>query len=371
MDADGESHEPRELHVKAVDDERVLDPLERSSPHVTQAERRPPMTSTPSYMPTLHRTALIAVALVAAGAGAGCPTFPEGPPCASTADCCQTGPADLCSDGECVYNQFCAGDPNCFGSRFGVCTATVCGDGVCSPGELCASDCTAPTCGDGRCSPGESCPSDCPQGSCAAVPMATWPGAARCLPLPPVARFVVDELTSLWGIGPTTICAYQPFAGAGNACGALPPNNAVYCGGDNSISWDVQFMDAQFAQFGDFAPVVVVAHEWGHRNDAANGLLGNPSIPQVYKELHADCQAGIFAAFEESRGLLSMGDAEEAFRSLCSLGGASGWFDPSGHGSCEERVASFMRGLNGGRANLSSVCASTQAALQAALAICQ
>jgi predicted metalloprotease len=142
----------------------------------------------------------------------------------------------------------------------------------------------------------------------------------------------------------------------------------LYCPTDNTISWDINFMNTQFAQFGDFAPAVIIAHEWGHRNQALAGLLGG-ARSTFQNEQHADCQAGIFAAAAEDRGLLQMGDVMEAFGSLCAAGGTSGWFDPTSHGSCSERVAAFQHGYTTARTELTRVCSTS--ALQTMLQICQ
>ena len=100
---------------------------------------------------------------------------------------------------------------------------------------------------------------------------------------------------------------------------------------------------------------MIIAHAWGHRNQASAGLF-NSGRSTFQNEQHADCQAGIFAAVAEARGLLQMGDVMEAFASLCAASGTSGWFDPSSHGTCSERVAAFEQGYTAGRAELAQVC---------------
>ena len=178
-------------------------------------------------------------------------------------------------------------------------------------------------------------------------------GAASCAPLSQVETFAAGRLTGLWQTAPTTLCAYTQ--GTASACGMLGPQNAFYCPGDNGIFWDYDFLSEQSTEHGDFAPVVIMAHEWGHRNQEALGLFGGTRV-QVMNELHADCQAGIFAAVEEASGNLQMGDVEAAWSSLCAYGGTASWFDPAGHGSCQERVDAFHWGYVSARSNLAELC---------------
>ena len=204
-------------------------------------------------------------------------------------------------------------------------------------------------------------------GDCTSLGPLGWNGVQGCWPIGPFAQQVVDELVTVWGTAPGLICSYGPFDGRVGACGPLSPGNATYCALDNVIAWDLDFMNGQYARHGDFAPVAIIAHEWGHRNQALTGLVG-PHRSTFRNEQHADCQAGIFAAVAESRGYLQMGDVMEAFSSLCQAAGPSGWFDPSSHGTCAERVAAFQHGYLNGRAQLVGVCG--PAPLDAMLTIC-
>jgi hypothetical protein len=204
-------------------------------------------------------------------------------------------------------------------------------------------------------------------GNCTKLPSMSWRGTQVCYAIGQFAQQVVDELTTIWGTEPSLICAYLPADGRVGPCGLLGANNAIYCGADNSIAWDVDFMNAQFTQFGDFAPVAITAHEWGHRNQALAGLF-NPGRSPFQNEQHADCQAGVFAAIAEERGRLNMSDVMEAFASLCSAGGLSGWFDPTSHGTCAERVNAFQHGYTFGKQQLSRLCSTAR--LQTMLAIC-
>ena len=212
-------------------------------------------------------------------------------------------------------------------------------------------------------------PTDAPpsSGSCRDLTPRTWQGPQGCYQIGPLGQLVTNELVTVWGTQPSLICAYLPSDGRVGPCGPLVGNNAFYCPVDNTISWDIQFMNWQFAQWGDFAPVTIAAHEWGHRNQAQAGLL-NRGRSTFQNEQHADCQAGVFAAIEESRGLLEMGDVMESFNSLCAGGGASGWFDPTSHGTCQERILAFQHGYTTGGQRLAALCSSAR--LETMLAIC-
>ena len=191
--------------------------------------------------------------------------------------------------------------------------------------------------------------------------------AQPCGPIAPFAAQIGQELAILWNTEPTRICGYDGF-GAANACGPLSPNNAFYCGGDDSVSYDVPFMNQLLAGRGTFVPVVVLAHEWGHLNQARTGLNLPPRLV-LQNELHADCQAGIFTAVEELEGHLEIGDAQAAFEAFCAFGDpATPWFNPNGHGSCAQRTSSFVAGYNGAKAFAGSICSPN--GIQAMLQIC-
>jgi predicted metalloprotease len=76
----------------------------------------------------------------------------------------------------------------------------------------------------------------------------------------------------------------------------------------------------------------------------------------LQNEQHADCQAGIFAAVEEAAGNLQMGDPDEAYSSLCDGGDRTGWFDPNGHGTCQDRVNAFRWGYSNATTHLAEIC---------------
>lgn len=156
---------------------------------------------------------------------------------------------------------------------------------------------------------------------------------------------------------PTRIVAYtKPIRNT--SCGYIPRNNAGYCPSNNSIYYDDLFMKQYFREVGDFAPVVVLAHEWGHlvqyqflRAGYKMEYLGyDITAYPLYMELQADCLAGVWSEHTAEIGWLEAGDVEEATISLYGAGDNENipWFDPRAHGQPGQRVEAFMTGYNDG-----------------------
>ena len=134
-------------------------------------------------------------------------------------------------------------------------------------------------------------------------------------------------------------------SGARSSCGYFEPNAGpgFYCPADQtifiSIDWFIYFHDL----IGDFAWITILAHEWAHHVQAANGTYvgsGNKF------ELQADCLAGSYALDASTRGLLEPGDVTEAL-SISAAGGDLVGLpqdQPGAHGTSDDRVTAFMRG---------------------------
>jgi hypothetical protein len=156
-----------------------------------------------------------------------------------------------------------------------------------------------------------------------------------------IDRFWQSETSNLGG-------TYQPPSGVTvytseiqTPCGAAERGNAFYCGRDRGLYFDLDFLADEF-QKGDFAPVVIVAHEWGHLTQ--HSLNSLDSIP-LRRELQADCFAGAFAQFAEKEGMLEPGDLQEAIHELFEAGRTDVlWLDPQAHGSGGERADAFHWG---------------------------
>ena len=161
-----------------------------------------------------------------------------------------------------------------------------------------------------------------------------------------------------------------------SACGfgqaAMGP---FYCPADQKVYLDLGFfreLKTRFKAPGDFAQAYVVAHEVGHH---VQNLLGiSEKVHQarsrasetqgnalsVRLELQADCFAGIWANHaQKARQIVEQGDIEEALQAASSIGDdrlqmqSKGFVVPDGftHGSSEQRVRWFKRGIESGNPN--------------------
>ena len=146
------------------------------------------------------------------------------------------------------------------------------------------------------------------------------------------------------------------YAGSvSTACGTLHSNNASYCPLDNSIYYDAVFFTGMMkaaANYlhtdGDYAPIVILAHEWGH---AAQRQLNSESYFGLLRENMADCLAGAITLQAKQDGYLDPGDLEEARFALATGGDEPGktWiFDNNAHGSAKARIDEFMKGYQRG-----------------------
>ena len=157
------------------------------------------------------------------------------------------------------------------------------------------------------------------------------------------------------------------------ACGqgdaAMGP---FYCPGDRKVYIDLGFFDTLSQRLGapgDFAQAYVIAHEVGHhvqnllgysgKVDAMRGRVSaaEQNALSVRLELQADCLAGVWAHdSQKSKGWLERGDVEEALQAASQIGDdtlqrkSRGTVVPESftHGTSEQRMRWFQRGLQGG-----------------------
>jgi len=125
---------------------------------------------------------------------------------------------------------------------------------------------------------------------------------------------------------------------------ALPPMNAWYCGEEDFIVADYNFLNKQ--DVGDSFIWLVVAHEWGH---AVQARLDLP-YQAVADELQADCLAGAALAGATADGLIQWdaGDVQEISDSLDALADETPWTDPDSHGDSSQRVDAYNQGVENG-----------------------
>lgn len=191
---------------------------------------------------------------------------------------------------------------------------------------------------------------------------------------------VLGETEDTWGAifkangstyTPPTLVLFsdQVRSGCGAASAAVGP---FYCPADRKVYIDLDFYNELATRFqapGDFAQAYVLAHEVGHH---VQNLLGTEAkvrsaqqgaseqeanALQVKMELQADCYAGVWAHnADEARHIIEQGDVEEALQAASAVGDdtiqkrTQGHVVPDSftHGSAEQRMSWFQRGLKDG-----------------------
>jgi predicted metalloprotease len=130
-------------------------------------------------------------------------------------------------------------------------------------------------------------------------------------------------------------CAGQP----------LSTNNAFYCPPSDLLGYDVNFVRAGYDKIGDGFLYLLLAHEYGHAIQTR--VNTNRLVSRVY-ELQADCLAGAVIGDSTRAGTIELerGDADEIMTSIMTIADPDGvpWFDPTAHGSNDDRLAAFSRG---------------------------
>ncbi len=177
--------------------------------------------------------------------------------------------------------------------------------------------------------------------------------------------FVLDDVNRTWA---DQLPGYQDarlvlFRSAiRSACGtATTAVGPFYCPIDHKVYIDLAFYDElrrRFGAPGDFAQAYVIAHEVGHHVQNLRGLLGRGEVSSVPIELQADCLAGAWARSADARGLVEVGDVDEALNAAAQIGDdtiqrkATGHVQPETftHGTAAQRSGSFRRGYQGGAA---------------------
>jgi len=159
-----------------------------------------------------------------------------------------------------------------------------------------------------------------------------------------------------------------------SACGsAQAAMGPFYCPADQKVYIDLSFyqdLKDRFQAPGDFAQAYVIAHEIGHHVQNLTGLSdqvqrarqtaseGEANALSVRLELQADCFAGIWAhRADRTRQILETGDVEEALTAASAIGDdrlqqqSRGYVTPDSftHGSADQRVRWFRRGLDSGQ----------------------
>jgi predicted metalloprotease len=157
-----------------------------------------------------------------------------------------------------------------------------------------------------------------------------------------------------------------------SACGfAQTATGPFYCPADEKVYIDLGFYDElkqRFGAPGDFAEAYVLAHELGHHVQRLMGTEARvreaqerrPELANEYSvrlELQADCYAGVWGHETAQRQILEAGDVEEGLQAAAAVGddriqrmsGQGVHPEAFTHGTSEQRVGWFKRGLQSGR----------------------
>jgi uncharacterized protein len=207
--------------------------------------------------------------------------------------------------------------------------------------------------------------------------------APKGAPADEMGQFVAKILGSteaVWGkifqesksqYRPPTLVLYdgQVRSACGMAQSAVGP---FYCPGDEKLYLDVAFfrdLQTRFHAPGDFAQAYVIAHEVGHHVQKLSGTFQQIEAARdrgsqtemkqisVRMELQADCYAGVWGHYAGTMNQLESGDIAEALNAATAIGDdrlqkqTQGRVVPESftHGSSEQRVRWFKRGMDSGR----------------------
>ena len=193
-----------------------------------------------------------------------------------------------------------------------------------------------------------------------------------------VATVLADTEDTWTGIFADGGGRYQPptlvlFTGqTSSACGfASAAAGPFYCPGDRKVYIDLAFyreLSNRFHAPGDFAQAYVIAHEVGHHVQNLLGILPKVNAAQsqvgktqanalqVRTELQADCFAGVWAHVADGKGIVEVGDIDEALNAAAQIGDdtlqkqAQGYVVPDSftHGTAAQRSRWFKRGYTSG-----------------------
>ena len=161
-----------------------------------------------------------------------------------------------------------------------------------------------------------------------------------------------------------------------SACGqAQSAMGPFYCPADQKVYIDLSFYNDlrnRHGAPGDFAQAYVIAHEVGHHIQNLSGISGQVQQAKrqvseveanqlsVRLELQADCYAGVWAnRADRARNILEQGDVQEALTAASAIGDDrlqsqfQGRVVPDSftHGTSEQRVRWFTKGIQTGDAN--------------------
>ena len=126
--------------------------------------------------------------------------------------------------------------------------------------------------------------------------------------------------------------------------------SAFYSPSADAVFIDLRLLDELAADYGEYAAVAVLAHEWGHFiQDLLQLLTNDRPLRQI--ELQADCFTGSFTTYLNQTDQLAEGEYQSARTLFYSIGDDivnpdAPYNQPGAHGTGEERQTAFDYGWN-------------------------
>lgn len=118
-----------------------------------------------------------------------------------------------------------------------------------------------------------------------------------------------------------------------------------YCPSDRRVYVGEQSMWRYYTDHGDAAPIVGLAHEWGHHLQNLAGIVVRADHQRediLAQEIQADCVAGAWGGWANRQGIM---DAEDDLKDVGSLMRVIADFGPTRqHGDLDERIEAFSTG---------------------------
>jgi uncharacterized protein len=133
----------------------------------------------------------------------------------------------------------------------------------------------------------------------------------------------------------------------------LPDLNAAYCPSDGNVYLGYVYLQQKIQNFGPYAAIGTLAHEWGHHVQTLLGWMTYAAQHKYYMgtELQADCYAGMYTRWAYAHGWITAEEVREAQNGRFASGDDQmggqvlGKYTPGAHGTGAQRLAWFNYGF--------------------------
>jgi predicted metalloprotease len=163
---------------------------------------------------------------------------------------------------------------------------------------------------------------------------------------PMVAQFFEEQYPRLRG--PRDVVFIPTGTAVRDGCGSTSDSGAYeYCPANQTIFIGQDLLWSFYRRYGDAAPVVGLAHEWGHHVQVMLGVPNPRSLAaRVRFENQADCLSGAFIKYAGEQKWLEPDDLGDIDGVLQAIGAREG--PGRDHGTAAERKAAFNQGYESG-----------------------